>query len=184
MQGLGMGGLGGLQMQHMNPNAMGSMSAANGMSSSMASAGMSAVSGSAVTTTSLLAVQDTAVCRCAQLYVVNIVAARKQRCQYASFTAVAPAQQQQQQHGCTAGMGAAALGSSSSSSNSMNPPVMSMQGAGSLLNRQHQQLLAAQRQTAMLQQQSAMLRAQSPQFRAGLSPNFSSPGYRTGYQLP
>jgi hypothetical protein len=42
MQGLGMGGLGGLQMQHMNPNAMGSMSAANGMSSSMASAGMSA----------------------------------------------------------------------------------------------------------------------------------------------
>jgi hypothetical protein len=42
MQGLGMGGLGGLQMQHMNPNAMGSMSAANGMSSGMASAGMSA----------------------------------------------------------------------------------------------------------------------------------------------
>jgi hypothetical protein len=82
------------------------------------------------------------------------------------------------------GMSAAALGSSSSSANSMNPPVMSMQGAGSLLNRQHQQLLAAQRQTAMLQQQSAMLRAQSPQFRAGVSPSFNSPGYRSGYQLP
>jgi hypothetical protein len=82
-----------------------------------------------------------------------------------------------------AGMSAAALGSSAA--NSINPPVMSMQGAGSLLNRQHQQLLAAQRQTAMLQQQSAMLRAQSPQFRAGLSPPaFNSPGFRTGYQLP
>jgi hypothetical protein len=41
MQGLGMGGLGGLQMQHMNPNAMSSMNAA-GMSSGMTSAGMSA----------------------------------------------------------------------------------------------------------------------------------------------